>query len=211
MVHPWEHPLAGLDDDVDGAALELREPEAEPARVELLPRDPGLERDRLLADRGRAGRRARSRASRRSVPRPRALRGRGGSGRAARGGDDGRAAGRQALGCVPSAEGEIGGLRQGLDPVARGRRDGRAEASTPGGSLSKRARARSGASSRRRAPRRVVARQAGAAELRGRQQRRLLQPLEREVGERGGADVLAHLLDRADVAISSSGSARSIP
>ena len=50
MVDPRERPLAGLDDDVDGAALELREPEAEPARVELLPRDARLERDRLVAD-----------------------------------------------------------------------------------------------------------------------------------------------------------------
>src|SRR5207248_5520169 len=50
MVHAWQRPLPRLDDDVDGAALELRQPELEAQAVELLPRRPLLERGRLLAD-----------------------------------------------------------------------------------------------------------------------------------------------------------------
>ena len=42
--------MTRLDDDVDRAPLELREPQLEPVAVELLPRDAGLERDVLVAD-----------------------------------------------------------------------------------------------------------------------------------------------------------------
>ena len=50
VVDARQLPLAGLDDDVDGAALELGEPQLEAHLVELLPRDPGLERLVVLAD-----------------------------------------------------------------------------------------------------------------------------------------------------------------
>ena len=47
--------MARLDDDVDGAALELGEPQLEPVAVELLPRDARLDRDVLVADPAVAG------------------------------------------------------------------------------------------------------------------------------------------------------------
>ena len=50
MVDARDPPVAGLDDDVDGAALDLRQPQLEPEPVELLPRRPRLERAVLLAD-----------------------------------------------------------------------------------------------------------------------------------------------------------------
>ena len=50
MVDAGQLPLAGLDDDVDRAALELGQAELEADLVELLPRDAGLERLVLLAD-----------------------------------------------------------------------------------------------------------------------------------------------------------------
>src|SRR5690348_10993647 len=43
-------PLARLDDDVDGAFLELGEPELEPHRVELAPGHPRLVGCEVLAD-----------------------------------------------------------------------------------------------------------------------------------------------------------------
>ena len=50
MVDARQIPLPGLDDDVDGAALELGQPELETQPVELLPRHSGLEGLVLLAD-----------------------------------------------------------------------------------------------------------------------------------------------------------------
>ena len=50
MVDARKRPLAGLDDHVDSAALELGESELEAEPVELLPRGALLERGRLLAD-----------------------------------------------------------------------------------------------------------------------------------------------------------------
>src|SRR5947209_1063184 len=50
VVDPWELPLPRLDDDVDGAPLELAEPQLEAHTVELAPRDAGLERHGVLAD-----------------------------------------------------------------------------------------------------------------------------------------------------------------
>ena len=50
VVDPRQVPLARLDDDVDGAALELREPKLEVEPVELLPRDARAERLVVLAD-----------------------------------------------------------------------------------------------------------------------------------------------------------------
>ena len=50
VVDPRDAPVARLDDDVDRAALELREAQLEPVAVELLPRDAGLDRDVLVAD-----------------------------------------------------------------------------------------------------------------------------------------------------------------
>ena len=50
VVDARELPLAGLDDDVDGAALELGEPQLEAHPVELGPRHAGLEGDGVLAD-----------------------------------------------------------------------------------------------------------------------------------------------------------------
>ena len=50
MVDPRQLPLARLDDDVDRAALELRQPQLEAELVELLPRDARLERLVVLAD-----------------------------------------------------------------------------------------------------------------------------------------------------------------
>src|SRR5207302_9662083 len=50
VVDAGEIPLPRLDDDVDGAALELRQAELEADLVELLPAVPGLERGELLAD-----------------------------------------------------------------------------------------------------------------------------------------------------------------
>ena len=50
MVDPRQVPLARLDDHVDGAALELGQPQLEPQPVELLPRHSGLEGLVLLSD-----------------------------------------------------------------------------------------------------------------------------------------------------------------
>ena len=50
MVDARELPLAGLDDDVDRAALELREAQLEAHPVELLPGDSGLEGLIVVAD-----------------------------------------------------------------------------------------------------------------------------------------------------------------
>ena len=61
----------------------------------------------------------------------------------------------------------------------------------------RRAQARTGASRPRGNLGRIVAGQAGAAESRGGPPGRLDEAVVREVGERGGADVLAHLLDAA--------------
>jgi hypothetical protein len=50
VVDSRERPLAGLHDDVHGAALELRQPVPEPRALEVLPGDPGLEVHLVLAD-----------------------------------------------------------------------------------------------------------------------------------------------------------------
>ena len=50
VVDPRDPPVAGLHDDVHRAALELREPQLEAVVVELLPGDPGLDRDVVVAD-----------------------------------------------------------------------------------------------------------------------------------------------------------------
>ena len=50
VVDARQRPLARLDDDVDRAALELREPVPEALPLELLPRDAGLEVHLVLAD-----------------------------------------------------------------------------------------------------------------------------------------------------------------
>src|SRR6266404_5685969 len=50
MVDAWQRPLPGLHDDVHGAQLELRQPELEPDRVQLRPRDAGRVRLQVLAD-----------------------------------------------------------------------------------------------------------------------------------------------------------------
>src|SRR5688572_5454897 len=50
MVDAWQLPLAGLDDDVDRAALQLREPELEAHPVEVIPAVARLEGRRLLPD-----------------------------------------------------------------------------------------------------------------------------------------------------------------
>ena len=70
VVDARQLPLAGLDDDVDGAALELGSRSLKPMPVELLPRDPGLERLVVLADPAVARDERRTRACRRSAPRP---------------------------------------------------------------------------------------------------------------------------------------------
>src|SRR5436189_126557 len=50
MVHAGKLPLARLDDDVDRAALELRQPQLEPHAVEVVPAVARLEGRRVLAD-----------------------------------------------------------------------------------------------------------------------------------------------------------------
>src|SRR5262249_12084992 len=50
VVDARQVPLARLDDHVDGAALELGEPEPESEAVELVPGDAGLEIRLLVAD-----------------------------------------------------------------------------------------------------------------------------------------------------------------
>src|SRR5690348_16623613 len=50
MVDARGRPLPRLDDDVDRALLQLRQPELEAHRVELVPRDSRLVRRELLAD-----------------------------------------------------------------------------------------------------------------------------------------------------------------
>ena len=50
MVDPRQLPLAGLDDDVHRAALELRQAQLEAQLVELFPAVAGLERARVLVD-----------------------------------------------------------------------------------------------------------------------------------------------------------------
>src|SRR5439155_11086108 len=50
MIDPRRLPCAGLEDDVDGASLELRQPVLEAEPVELLPGRPRLERGAVLAD-----------------------------------------------------------------------------------------------------------------------------------------------------------------
>src|SRR5581483_7190627 len=50
VVDARQRPLSRLHDDVDGAELELREPELEPGLVQLRPRHPGLERLEVFAD-----------------------------------------------------------------------------------------------------------------------------------------------------------------
>ena len=55
VVDARDPPVARLDDDVDRAALELREPQLEAVVVELLPRDARLDRDVLVADPAVAG------------------------------------------------------------------------------------------------------------------------------------------------------------
>src|SRR5207244_12350101 len=47
---PRQLPRARLDDDVDGSALELREPELESDPIEVLPAVSRLERGHLFAD-----------------------------------------------------------------------------------------------------------------------------------------------------------------
>ena len=86
----------------------------------------------------------------------------------------------------------------GARPAGLLTRSGRLEAQLPTGSAP-------------RDPRRIVAREAGAADRRLGQPRGGLHPLEREVVERGGADQLAHLLHRRCAAASCSSSAMSIP
>src|SRR5204863_4731759 len=55
VVDARDLPVAGLHDDVDGAALELRQPELEPFAVEPLPRRTGLRGNVVLADPAVAG------------------------------------------------------------------------------------------------------------------------------------------------------------
>ena len=55
VVDARDAPVARLHDDVDRAALELRQPQLEAVAVELLPRDAGLDRDVLVADPAVAG------------------------------------------------------------------------------------------------------------------------------------------------------------
>src|SRR5512133_272952 len=50
MVDSRQVPLTWLDDDVDGAAFELGQPEPESEPVELVPGDAGLEVRLLVAD-----------------------------------------------------------------------------------------------------------------------------------------------------------------
>src|SRR5436190_14289300 len=50
VVDPRHPPVAGLHDNVDRPALQLREAELEAVAVELLPRDAGLEGDVVVAD-----------------------------------------------------------------------------------------------------------------------------------------------------------------
>ena len=50
VVDARDVPVAGLDDDVDRSALELREAELERVLLELLPRDARLDGDVVLAD-----------------------------------------------------------------------------------------------------------------------------------------------------------------
>src|SRR5439155_17380082 len=50
MVYPGQLPLTRLDDDVHGAAFELRQPELEAHAVQVLPAVARLERGHLLAD-----------------------------------------------------------------------------------------------------------------------------------------------------------------
>ena len=50
MVDAREVPLARLDDDIDGAAFELRQAQAKAEAVELFPRHAGLEMRLLVAD-----------------------------------------------------------------------------------------------------------------------------------------------------------------
>src|SRR5262249_16948383 len=50
VVDTRQIPLSGLDDDVDGAALELGQPQLEAELVELLPAGAGLEGGQVLAD-----------------------------------------------------------------------------------------------------------------------------------------------------------------
>ena len=50
MVDARHRPLARLDDDVDGALLELGQAQLEALRVEVLPRHARLEGRELLAD-----------------------------------------------------------------------------------------------------------------------------------------------------------------
>ena len=50
VVDAREVPLPGLDDDVDGAPLELRQAQAKAEPVELLPRHAGFEVRLLVAD-----------------------------------------------------------------------------------------------------------------------------------------------------------------
>ena len=75
VVDARQAPVPGLDDDVDRAALELRQPQLEAVAVELLParRPPRPRRARRRP--ARSGRRGRSRACRCSAPRRRELRG----------------------------------------------------------------------------------------------------------------------------------------
>src|SRR3954452_25048394 len=50
VVDAWELPLPRLDDDVDGAALELREAQLEAHAIEIVPAVAAFEGGRVLAD-----------------------------------------------------------------------------------------------------------------------------------------------------------------
>src|SRR6478736_1423525 len=55
VVDAREPPVARLHDHVDGASLQLGEPKLEPVPLEILPGDPRLHRDGLVADAAVAG------------------------------------------------------------------------------------------------------------------------------------------------------------